>query len=89
MMLLVKLAMLHARRLTKSDGYVPHCFKDLGHVNVIKLNTVMKQFKATVKVSGLVMSTIVFAENSMLAFKLVQYLYGAHNVVSPPIQIGR
>lgn len=49
----------------------------------------MKQFKATVKVSGLVMSTIVFAENSMLAFKLVQYLYGAHNVVSPPIQIGR
>jgi hypothetical protein len=48
----------------------------------------MKQFKATIKVSGLVMNTIVFAENSMLAFKLVQSLYGANNVVSPPIQIG-
>jgi hypothetical protein len=48
----------------------------------------MKQFKTTIKVSGLVMSTIVFAENSNLAYKLVQSLYGARNVVSPPIQIG-
>ena len=48
----------------------------------------MKQFKATVKVGGLVISTIVFAENVNFAFKLVQSLYGAGNVVSPPIQIG-
>ena len=60
----------------------------LGHVNVIKNKYCMKQFKATIKVSGLVMNTIVFAENSMLAFKLVQSLYGANNVLSPPIQIG-
>ena len=48
----------------------------------------MKQFKATVKVSGLVMNTIVFAENVNFAFKLVQSLYGANNVVSPPVQVG-
>lgn len=48
----------------------------------------MKQFKATVKVSGMVISTIVFAENSMLAYKLVQSLYGANNVVALPAEIG-
>ena len=87
-MLLVKLAMLHARHLTNSVSYVPHCFKDLGHVNVIKLNTVMKQFKATVKVSGVWINTIVFADNSAMAFKLVQGQFGAGNVLSPPQQIG-
>ena len=41
MMLLAKLVMLHARHLTNSVSYVPHWFKDLGHVNVIKINNVM------------------------------------------------
>jgi hypothetical protein len=44
----------------------------------------MKQFKATVKVCGMVVSTIVFAENPIHAFKLVQQQYGTNNVVSPP-----
>ena len=58
------------------------------HVNIIKLNTVMKQFKATVKVSGTIITTIVFAENPMFALKLVQQQFGNNNVVSPPMQIG-
>lgn len=40
-MLLVKLVMLHVRHLTNSASYVPHWFKDLGHVNAIKINNVM------------------------------------------------
>ena len=48
----------------------------------------MKQFKVTIKVSGVVMSTIVFAENSILAYKLVQSLFGTNNVVSQPFHIG-
>jgi hypothetical protein len=48
----------------------------------------MKQFKATVKVSGVWINTIVFAENSALAYKLVQGQFGAANVLSPPQQIG-
>jgi len=52
------------------------------------INTVMKQFKVTVKVSGVLINTIVFAENSALAFKLVQGQYGASNVLSPPMQLG-
>ena len=58
------------------------------YVNVIKLNTVMKQFKATVKVSGVWINTIVFADNSAMAFKLVQGQFGAGNVLSQPQQIG-
>lgn len=33
--------MLHVRRSTNSLNHVPHYFKDLGHVNVIKINNVM------------------------------------------------
>jgi hypothetical protein len=33
--------MLHGRHLRNSFAYVPHWFKDLGHVNVIKINNVM------------------------------------------------
>ena len=87
MMLLVKLVMLHARHLTNSIGYVPHCFKDLGHVNVIKLNTVMKQFKATVRASGMVVTTIVFANSTLEAQKILAAQFGANNVVSIPTQI--
>jgi hypothetical protein len=52
------------------------------------LNTDMKQFKATVKVGGMWVSTIVFADNPILAFKLVQSQYGAGNVLAPPTQLG-
>ena len=47
----------------------------------------MKQFRATVKVSGLVVSTIVFADNVNFATKILQALFGANNVVSIPTQI--
>ena len=86
-MLLVKLVMLHARHLTNSVSYVPHCFKDMGHVNVIKLNTFMKQFRATVRASGMVVTTIVFAENTNFAIKILQAQFGANNVISIPTQI--
>ena len=48
----------------------------------------MKQFRATVKASGLVISTIVFAENTNFAIKLLQAQFGANNVISIPTQIG-
>lgn len=47
----------------------------------------MKRYKAIVKVSGVVMSTIIFAENPIFAFKLVQQQFGANNVVTPPIEV--
>ena len=53
-----------------------------------KLNTYMKQFRATVKVGGMWVNTIVFADNPILAFKLVQSQYGASNVLAPPTQLG-
>ena len=48
----------------------------------------MKQFRATVKASGLVISTIVFAENSNFAMKILQAQFGANNVIGIPTQIG-
>jgi hypothetical protein len=48
----------------------------------------MKQFRATVKASGVVISTIVFAENTNFAIKLLQAQFGANNVISIPTQIG-
>ena len=47
----------------------------------------MKQFKATVKVSGVWINTIVFADNIAMAFKLVQGQYGAANVLAPPTMV--
>jgi hypothetical protein len=47
----------------------------------------MKQFRATVKASGLVINTIVFAENSNFAIKLLQAQFGANNVIGIPTQI--
>ena len=47
----------------------------------------MKQFRATVKASGLVISTIVFAENTNFAIKLLQAQFGANNVIGIPTQI--
>jgi hypothetical protein len=48
----------------------------------------MKQFRATVKASGLVISTIIFAENTNFAIKLLQAQFGANNVIGIPTQIG-
>jgi hypothetical protein len=53
-----------------------------------KLNINMKQFRATVRASGLVVTTIVFAENTNFAMKILQAQFGANNVISIPTQIG-
>ena len=47
----------------------------------------MKQFRATVRVSGFVVYTIVFAENSNFAMKILQAQFGANNVISIPLQL--
>lgn len=47
----------------------------------------MKQFRATVRASGLVVTTIVFAENTNFAIKILQAQFGANNVVSIPAQV--
>jgi hypothetical protein len=47
----------------------------------------MRQFKVTVKVGGVWATTIVFADNNAMAFKLVQQQYGAANVLAPPMQL--
>ena len=47
----------------------------------------MKQFRATVKASGVVISTIVFAENTNFAIKILQAQFGANNVIGIPTQI--
>jgi len=61
---------------------------DLKTTGTSPLNTCMKQFRAAVKVGGMWVSTIVFADNPTLTFKLVQPQYGAGNVLGPPIQLG-
>ena len=48
----------------------------------------MKQFRATVRVSGLIVNTIVFAENSNFAMRIVQAQFGTNNVIGIPTQIG-
>jgi len=48
----------------------------------------MKQFRATLKVSGLVVTTIVFADNANFAMKILQAQFGANNVIGIPTQIG-
>ena len=48
----------------------------------------MKQFRATVRASGVVVTTIVFAENTNFALKILQAQFGANNVISIPSQIG-
>jgi len=47
----------------------------------------MRQFKVIVKVGGVWATTIVFADNSAMAFKLVQQQFGATNVLAPPMQL--
>jgi hypothetical protein len=47
----------------------------------------MKQFRAMVKASGMVVTTIVFAENTTFAIKIFQAQFGAANVIGIPTQI--
>ncbi|WP_192874780.1 hypothetical protein [Polynucleobacter paneuropaeus] len=47
----------------------------------------MKQFKATVRASGLIVTTVVFAENTNFAMKILQAQFGANNVISIPTQL--
>jgi hypothetical protein len=48
----------------------------------------MKQFRATVKVGGMWVNTIIFADNPNQAFQLAKSQFGASNVMSPPTQLG-
>lgn len=52
-----------------------------------ELNTCMKQFRATVRASGMVVTTVVFAENANFAIKILQAQFGATNVISIPTQV--
>ena len=47
----------------------------------------MRQFKATVKASGMVVATIVFANSVIEAQKILAAQFGANNVISIPTQI--
>ena len=47
----------------------------------------MKQYKATVRAGGVVVVTIVFAENINSAMKILEAQFGANNVMSIPIKI--
>ena len=47
----------------------------------------MKQFRALVRASGIVVSTVVFADNTNFATKILQAQFGANNVISIPTQI--
>jgi len=49
----------------------------------------MRKFRATVKVSGLIVSTIVFADNANFAMKILQTQFGANNVIGIPTQVGQ
>ena len=48
----------------------------------------MKKFQATVRASGMVVATVVFAENVNFATKILQAQFGANNVISIPTRIG-
>jgi hypothetical protein len=54
---------------------------------LIKLNICMKQFRATVRASGLIISTIVFAENANFAVKILQAQFGVNNAIGIPTQL--
>ncbi len=47
----------------------------------------MKQFRATVRASGLIVTTIVFAENVNFAIKILQAQFGVNNVLGIPTQL--
>lgn len=47
----------------------------------------MKQFRATVRAGGIVVTTVVFADNVNFATKILQAQFGSGNVISIPTQI--
>ena len=47
----------------------------------------MHKYKATVKVSGLYVTTIVFAEGIQQAMALLKAQYGIANIVHMPMQV--
>jgi hypothetical protein len=47
----------------------------------------MKQFQAKVRASGVIVSTIVFADNVNFAMKILQTQFGANNVIGIPTQL--
>jgi membrane-associated PAP2 superfamily phosphatase len=51
------------------------------------INIVMKQFRATVRASGVVVTTVVHADNVNFAIKILQALFGVGNVISIPTEI--
>jgi hypothetical protein len=53
----------------------------------IAINIVMKQFRATVRASGVVVATVVYAENVTSAIKILQAQFGAGHVISVPAEI--
>jgi len=59
----------------------------LGRVNIRKNKYYMKQFKARVKASGMYVETIVFANSTIEAQKILQAQFGVSNVISIPTQI--
>jgi hypothetical protein len=47
----------------------------------------MHQYQALVKANGMMVQTVVFAENVNAALKILQVQFGAGNVASVPTQI--
>ena len=47
----------------------------------------MKQFKAQVRASGMYVETIVFANSTIEAQKILQAQFGASNVISIPTRV--
>ena len=47
----------------------------------------MRQFKATVRASGMVVTTVVFAQSTLEAQKILAAQFGANNVISIPTQL--
>ena len=47
----------------------------------------MKLFRATVRASELIISTIVFAENANFAVKILQAQFGVNNVIGIPTKL--
>jgi hypothetical protein len=53
----------------------------------ILISSYMKQFKATVRASGMVVTTVVFATTVVEAQKILTTLFGVGNLVGTPSQI--
>jgi hypothetical protein len=59
----------------------------LGHANIRKNKYYMKQFKAQVRASGMYVETIVFANSTIEAQKILQAQFGVSNVISIPTRV--